>query len=259
MTTPIDEPWSEPSGTASFGFKDVPIHDKTGMVREVFERVAGRYDLMNDVLSLGVHRVWKWAFADRINLQPGETLIDVAGGTGDIVRAVGDRRRKLPDQAAPRIVMVDINPAMLAQARTRGLPDEVEVAVGNAEQLSFADQSFDAYSIAFGIRNVTDMDAALREAYRVLKPGGRFLCLEFSDINVPAIAGLYERYSMNAIPILGQWIAGDRDAYQYLVESIRRFPNAEDFAGRLRQAGFGMVDYMRFSAGAAAVHRGWRI
>ncbi len=263
MTDPdLDPSPLKDMGSASFGFRDVPAPEKAGLVRDVFERVAGRYDLMNDVMSLGVHRIWKKIFITRLNLRPGEALIDVAGGTGDISRlamAHAIAKSKVKSGPMPRIQLVDINEQMIRAGIARGHHDGIQWAVGDAEALGFADKSFDAYTIAFGIRNVTHLDMALAEARRVLKPGGRFLCLEFSDVNIPGLDAIYDAYSLNAIPRLGAWIAGDGPAYQYLVESIRRFPRAEDFAARIRSAGFANVSFTRLSGGIAAIHSGWRI
>jgi demethylmenaquinone methyltransferase / 2-methoxy-6-polyprenyl-1,4-benzoquinol methylase len=250
------------AGSASFGFREVPAAEKAGLVRSVFERVASRYDLMNDVMSLGVHRIWKKIFITRLNLRPGEALIDVAGGTGDIARLAlaharyHARRNRGP---AAHVDLVDINEQMIRAGIARGDHAGISWSVGDAEKLGFGAKTFDAYTIAFGIRNVTHLDQALAEARRVLKPGGRFLCLEFSDVNVPGLDRFYDAYSLNAIPKLGAWIANDGPAYQYLVESIRRFPGAEDFAARIKAAGFANVGFNRLSGGIAAIHTGWRI
>ncbi len=246
------------AATASFGFSEVPRAQKARMVRDVFERVAGRYDLMNDVMSLGVHRIWKKIFITKLNLRPGEALIDVAGGTGDIARgALAHAARFKGDR--PFVALVDINEQMVRAGIDRGGNDGIAQAVGDAEALSFPDKTFDAYTIAFGIRNVTGLDRALSEARRVLKPGGRFFCLEFSDVTVPGLDAIYDTYSMHAIPKLGQVIAGDGPAYKYLVESIRRFPTADDFAGRIGKAGFKNVAFTRLTGGIAAIHSAWRI
>jgi len=249
---------SEPRAT--FGFKDVDPAEKAGLVRGVFDRVASRYDLMNDVMSGGVHRLWKDMTAARLNPQPGETVVDCAGGTGDIAErlarmARGAQKRRGGDD--PRILVVDYNAEMIAAGRARGLDPAIAWSVGDAQRLPLRDASADAYVIGFGIRNVTDIAAALREARRVLKPGGRFLCLEFSRPVAPSLARLYDAYSFKVIPAMGRLVAGDRDSYQYLVESIRRFPEQERFAGMIREAGFARVGYTNFTGGVAALHHGW--
>jgi demethylmenaquinone methyltransferase/2-methoxy-6-polyprenyl-1,4-benzoquinol methylase len=244
---------SEAEDTTSFGFREVPAAEKAGMVREVFANVAPRYDLMNDVMSLGVHRIWKRLFLDRLGLRDSERLVDVAGGTGDIARGALSRAPKA------EVTLVDVNLDMIVAGRTRPQAEAIDWVTGDAERLPFADKSFDAYTIAFGIRNVTGLDAALSEARRVLKRGGRFYCLEFSTVTVPGLDALYDFYSFKAIPRLGQAITKNRGAYEYLVESIRRFPNAENFAKRIRAQGFANVTWTRLSGGIAAIHGGWRI
>jgi demethylmenaquinone methyltransferase/2-methoxy-6-polyprenyl-1,4-benzoquinol methylase len=248
------------SGTrATFGFQDVDPAAKPGLVRGVFDRVAGRYDLMNDLMSGGVHRLWKDATAARLNPQPGETIVDCAGGTGDIARRVARlaRRARLrrggPDA---KVVIVDYNAEMIAAGREKGSEPEIAWAVGDAQRLPLPDASAEAYVIAFGIRNVTDVAAALREARRVLKPGGRFLCLEFSRPTTEALRKAYDAYSFKVIPEIGRRVAGDRDAYQYLVESIRRFPDQKRFAAMIGEAGFKFVDVTNFAGGVAALHTG---
>ena len=244
---------------ASFGFQDVDPQAKPGLVRGVFDRVATRYDLMNDLMSAGVHRLWKDAVAARLNPQPGEMIVDCAGGTGDIASRVARMARRAqlrrggPDA---QVVIVDYNAEMIAAGRERGFEPEITWAVGDAQRLPLPDAGADAYSIAFGIRNVTDIPAALREARRVLKPGGRFLCLEFSRPITEALQKVYDAYSFKVIPEVGARVAGDRDAYQYLVESIRRFPDQRRFAGMMEQAGFSRVDYTNFTGGVAALHTG---
>jgi demethylmenaquinone methyltransferase/2-methoxy-6-polyprenyl-1,4-benzoquinol methylase len=239
-----------------FGDRPVDPSEKTGLVRGVFDRVAGRYDLMNDLMSAGVHRAWKARFIRDLNPRPHETLLDVASGTGDI--ATGWRRA-----GGGPALLCDINEAMLSQGRDRvidhGRISGMSWAVGNAEQLPFPDRSFDAYTIAFGLRNVTDIDAALNEARRVLKPGGRFFCLEFSHVAIPPLKKFYDFYSNAVIPRLGAIVAQDRDSYVYLVESIRRFPTQEALIGRIEHAGFAFGSYRNLSAGIAAIHRGRRI
>ena len=248
--------------SATFGFRDVDPREKPGLVRGVFDRVASRYDLMNDVMSAGVHRLWKDATAARLNPQPGETIIDCAGGTGDMARRFADlarraRQRRGGDDA--RILVVDYNAEMIAAGRSRGLSPEIAWAVGDAQGLPLPDGCADAYVISFGIRNVTDIPAALREARRVLKPGGRFLCLEFSRPPAPALARLYDAYSFRVIPFMGEQIAGDRESYQYLVESIRRFPDQKTFQSMIEAAGFRRAGYTNFTGGVAALHHGWAV
>lgn len=246
--------------SATFGFRDVDPREKPGLVRGVFDRVASRYDLMNDVMSAGVHRLWKDATAARLNPQPGETIIDCAGGTGDMARRFADLARRARDRRGgddARILVVDYNAEMIAAGRARGLEPEINWAVGDAQRLPLPDACADAYVISFGIRNVTEIPAALREARRVLKPGGRFLCLEFSRPPAPALARLYDAYSFKVIPFMGERIAGDRDSYQYLVESIRRFPDQKTFQGMIEAAGFRRAGYTNFTGGVAALHHGW--
>jgi demethylmenaquinone methyltransferase/2-methoxy-6-polyprenyl-1,4-benzoquinol methylase len=247
---------------ASFGFKDVDPADKPGLVRGVFDRVARRYDIMNDVMSVGVHRLWKDAVAARLNPQPGETIVDCAGGTGDLAfrfakMARAAQLRRGGDDA--KIMVIDYNAEMIAAGRERGPPPEVVWAVGDAQALPLPDACADAYVIAFGIRNVTDIDQALREARRVLKPGGRFLCLEFSRPVTEALRKAYDLYSFKVIPQVGEWVAHDREAYQYLVESIRRFPDQARFAEMMTRAGFGRVGWTNFTGGVAALHQGWAL
>lgn len=247
------------TGPATFGFRDVDPAAKPGLVRGVFDRVAGRYDLMNDLMSAGVHRVWKDATAARLNPQPGETIVDCAGGTGDMARryarmAHRAQLRRGGDDA--RIVVVDYNAEMIGAGIEKGSEPEIVWAVGDAQGLPLPDACADAYSIAFGIRNVTRIEAALAEARRVLKPGGRFLCLEFSRPTAAAFRKLYDAYSFKVIPAIGEKVAGDRASYQYLVESIRRFPDQETFAQMIKDAGFSRVEFSNFSGGVAALHTG---
>lgn len=246
--------------SATFGFRDVDPREKPGLVRGVFDRVASRYDLMNDVMSAGVHRLWKDATAARLNPQPGETIIDCAGGTGDMARRFADLARRARDRRGgddARILVVDYNAEMIAAGRARGLEPEIDWAVGDAQRLPLPDACADAYVISFGIRNVTEIPAALREARRVLKPGGRFLCLEFSRPPAPALARLYDAYSFKVIPFMGEQVAGDRESYQYLVESIRRFPDQKTFQAMIETAGFRRAGYTNFTGGVAALHHGW--
>ena len=248
--------------SASFGFRDVDAREKAGMVRGVFDRVASRYDLMNDVMSVGVHRVWKDMVADRLNPQPGERIIDCAGGTGDIAERLAKksraakRRRGGPDA---EILVIDYNAEMVAAGVKRGLSREIAWSVGDAQRLPLPDACADAYVISFGIRNVTDVQQALNEARRVLKPGGRFLCLEFSQPPAPALKNLYDAYSFKFIPAMGELVAKDRASYQYLVESIRRFPDQETFLSMIQKAGFSKAGYTNFTGGVAALHHGWAL
>jgi demethylmenaquinone methyltransferase/2-methoxy-6-polyprenyl-1,4-benzoquinol methylase len=230
-------------------------------VRRVFSSVAPRYDLMNDLMSAGVHRLWKAALVARVNPRPGEALIDVAGGTGDIARRclrradAAPRARLLPPT---RAIVCDPSEEMLAAGARRSGPRLLTVAA-EAEALPFEDAAFDAYMIAFGVRNTSDMRLALAEAFRVLKRGGRFFCLEFSHPLTDGLQTLYDAYSRTVIPWLGEVVAGDRDAYEYLVDSIRKFPPQAEFARRIEAAGFARVAYENLSAGVVAIHSGWRL
>jgi len=247
---------------ASFGFQDVDPAEKPGLVRGVFDRVARRYDLMNDLMSAGVHRIWKDMVAARLNPRPGETIIDCAGGTGDMAIRFARLARRAQLRAGgedARIFVVDYNAEMVAAGRERGGAPEIAWSVGDAQRLPLPDACADAYVIAFGIRNVTDISAALGEARRVLKPGGRFLCLEFSRPVTDPLRAAYDAYSFKVIPRVGQWVAGDREAYQYLVESIRRFPEQARFAQLMREAGFDQVGWTNFTGGVAALHQGWAL
>lgn len=239
-----------------FGFRDVASADKAGLVRDVFTSVAGRYDLMNDLMSGGIHRLWKDAALDWLAPRPDQHLLDVAGGTGDIAF-------RFLERGGGQVTVCDINADMIAAGQARAsdrlLGDKVRWALGDAENLPFPARSMDRYTIAFGLRNVTDIDRALAEAYRVLKLGGRFLCLEFSQVENPVLAQLYDRFSFNVLPAIGARVAGDRDAYQYLVESIRRFPPQEALAARLRAEGFERVQVRNLSGGIAALHSAWRL
>ena len=248
--------------SAPFGYRDVAPAEKAGLVRGVFDRVARRYDLMNDLMSLGAHRLWKDAAAARLNPQPGELIVDCAGGTGDLARrfarlgrAAADRRGGEP----ARIVVVDCNAEMVSAGRARGAEAQILWAVGDAERLPLADASADAYAIGFGLRNVTDIPRALAEARRVLKPGGRFLCLEFSKVGAAALRRLYDAYSFELIPRVGQRVAGDGEAYRYLVESIRRFPDQRALAGLMASAGLARVTFTNLTGGVVALHQGWAI
>ena len=243
--------------SATFGFRDVDASQKAGLVRGVFDRVAGRYDLMNDLMSAGVHRLWKDAAAARLNPQPGETIVDCAGGTGDMARRLARLTRRVQARrggADASIFVVDYNAEMIAAGRERGAMPEITWTVGDAQALPLPDAMADAYVISFGIRNVTDIPGALSEARRVLKPGGRFLCLEFSRPVTEALQAAYDAYSLKVIPEIGARVVGDRAAYQYLVESIRRFPDQRKFAAMIGEAGFSQVGWTNFTAGVAALH-----
>lgn len=250
-------------GRSSFGFREVAEDERQNLVNEVFARSARNYDLMNDLMSGGLHRLWKsdfltWLSPPREGSARPFRLLDVAGGTGDV--AMSFARMTGPRATA---VICDISPEMLEVGRRRvreaGFAERVQLIEGNAEALPFPDRSFDAYTIAFGIRNVTHIDKALSEAFRVLKIGGRFLCLEFSEVDVPGLDRLYDLHSFEVIPRLGEVVAGDRASYQYLVESIRKFPNQERFAAMIRIAGFERVSYRNLTGGIAAMHSGWKV
>ena len=249
------------SPDVAFGFRRVGESDKQGLVNEVFAKAAKRYDQMNDLMSAGLHRLWKDDLVTWLSPPRGETpfqVLDVAGGTGDvafrIVRAGGRNTR---------VTIADISPEMVAEGRARagaeGFHDTCRFTVGNAEQLAFPDKTFDAYTIAFGIRNVIHIDRTLAEAYRVLKSGGRFLCLEFSRVDVPLLDKIYDAYSFTVIPAVGKVVTGDGQPYRYLVESIRTFPPQESFKGMIEHAGFVRVSYRNLTGGVVAIHSGWRI
>ncbi len=245
--------------TASFGYRQVPEDEKEGLVREVFSSVAKRYDLMNDLMSGGVHRIWKDAMVEWLNPQPGWCVVDVAGGTGDIAFRIAEAVRAKGEAA---ITVCDINQDMLNEGVRRAAEKgegAIEWACGSAEALPFPDAQFDAYTIAFGIRNVTHIDKALEEARRVLKPGGRFLCLEFSRVEAPILDDLYERFSFSVLPKLGEWVAQDAESYRYLAESIRKFPPQAKFAKMIEKAGLSRVKVRNLSGGIAALHSAWRI
>jgi len=250
-----------PDNSTHFGYREVSPGEKQGLVNEVFHNVAKRYDLMNDLMSGGLHRVWKNLMIETLNPPRGQApfrMLDVAGGTGDI----SFRAAKV---AGPHFhsTVCDINTDMLSVGRERaqaqGLEDRVDFIEGNAEALAFTDTSFDAYTIAFGIRNVPQIPLALREAYRVLKPGSRFLCLEFSAVTMPGLDTIYDLFSFNVIPQIGKAVTGDAESYRYLVESIRQFPKPETFAEMIREAGFSRVTHEIFSGGIVALHSGWRL
>ncbi len=267
MTRPLDrdkDPESQSAGAerhgaTHFGFEEVAEAEKAPRVRGVFESVANRYDLMNDLMSGGVHRLWKTAMIDWLNPRPGMTLLDVAGGTGDIALRVLERVG--PGEA--EVIVCDLTPEMIRVGRDRtldrGILEGPRWVCGDAEALPLADRSVDAYTIAFGLRNVTRIDAALDEARRVLRPGGRFLCLEFSRVVLPVLDRLYELYSFQVLPALGEWVTGDREAYRYLVESIRRFPPQGELDRMIAAAGLDRVRHRNLTGGVAALHSAWRI
>jgi demethylmenaquinone methyltransferase/2-methoxy-6-polyprenyl-1,4-benzoquinol methylase len=243
--------------TTHFGFQTVDEGEKAGMVHGVFSRVASKYDVMNDLMSMGVHRLWKDAMMDWLAPRRDQRLLDVAGGTGDVAFRF---LKRAPGSTA---TVCDMTESMLVEGRKRAeaedMADRLDWVVGDAMALPFADNSFDVYTISFGIRNVTRIEDALREAYRVLRPGGRLMVLEFSQIPNDMLQWLYDRYSFNVIPVMGQLVANDRDSYQYLVESIRKFPPQETFAEMIRDAGFENVSYRNLTMGVAALHSGWKI
>ncbi|PSC68960.1 2-methoxy-6-polyprenyl-1,4-benzoquinol mitochondrial [Micractinium conductrix] len=301
-----EEPPGHP-GTIDFGFQHVPREEKETLVGEVFTSVSSSYDVMNDLMSGGMHRVWKDRLVEKLRPRPGQRHLDVAGGTGDVAFRVLDAMRTAqygsagsahgggsfaaggaaaapaaageppaaggsaaggaaagPSQQLPAVTVCDINASMLAEGRrkaeARGIgPESVQWVEGNAEQLPFDSGVFDSYTVAFGIRNVTDRPAALREAHRVLRPGGRLLCLEFSKVVVPGMQQLYDLYSFNVIPQIGRVVAGDAASYQYLVESIRMFPDQESWAGMIEDAGFRGVDYENLTFGVVAIHSGFKL
>ena len=244
----------------SYGFKDVNEGEKQGLVNEVFHKVAKRYDIMNDVMSAGLHRAWKDGMVAALNprKEADYKVLDVAGGTGDIAfRIIEASHRKA------HATVLDINGSMLGvgeeRAKKKGLAENLTFVEANAESLPFEANTFDAYTIAFGIRNVPHIDVALSEAYRVLKRGGRLLVLEFSEVELPLLDRFYDAWSFNAIPQFGKMITGEAEPYQYLVESIRKFPNQEDFATMIRQAGFARVGFTNYTGGIAALHSGWKL
>ncbi len=256
---PSDAP---PGKTSSFGFRDVDATEKVRLVRGVFDSVASNYDLMNDLMSVGVHRLWKDAAAAKLNPRPGETILDVAGGTGDMARRYAKMARAAQQRRGGEdasVIVLDYNAEMIMAGVHKGGEPEMSWSVGDAMALPLPDDSVDAYSISFGIRNVADIPQALSEARRVLRPGGRFLCLEFSRPTTAAMRKAYDAWSFHAIPRIGEWVARDRDSYQYLVESIRRFPDQAAFKAMIEAAGFSRVTVTNLSGGVAAIHHGWAI
>lgn len=242
--------------SVDFGFRKVHASEKAPLVRDVFDNVASRYDLMNDVMSGGLHRLWKNNMISWLGPRAGMHIIDVAGGTGDIAM-------RLKSRADCHVTVADINHSMLEQGRNRAIDHNtmqgIDWLCADAEALPCPDNHFDAYTIAFGIRNVTHIDKALAEAFRVLKPGGRFLCLEFSAVHQPLLQKLYDAYSFKLIPQFGKWLTGSADSYQYLVESIRKFPDQEAFASMIRTAGFENVQYRNMTQGVVALHSGRKL
>lgn len=243
-------------GTTHFGFRTVGEGEKASLVRAVFDDVAPRYDLMNDLMSAGIHRLWKDAFIGWLRPRPHMSLLDVGGGTGDIAF-------RFRGKGGGPVVVCDINAEMLSVGRDRAVDrnfiEGISWVCGDAERLPIPDASVDAYTIAFCLRNVTHVDAALREARRVLKPGGRFMCLEFSRVIVPGLRALYDEYSFRVLPWVGEMVTGNRDAYQYLVESIRKFPDQEGLAAMMEEVGLEQVKVRNLSGGIAAIHSGWRL
>lgn len=249
---------SEAEDEVDFGYRRVRREEKARLVKDVFDRVVERYDLMNDLMSGGIHRLWKAELIDHLAPRPGQLLLDVAGGTGDIAERFLRRAG-----AGAGVIVCDINERMVRHGRDRAIDAGrlagIDWLAGDAERLPIKSASVDAYTIAFGLRNVTDITLALREARRVLKPGGRFLCLEFSPVDAPFLRQAYDLYSFVVLPGLGQLVAGDRDAYRYLAESIRRFPRQEALARLMREAGFDQVRFRNLTGGIAALHSGWRL
>jgi demethylmenaquinone methyltransferase/2-methoxy-6-polyprenyl-1,4-benzoquinol methylase len=258
--TEADRKDSPEEPKASFGFREVAAREKQPLVQGVFRSVANRYDLMNDLMSGGIHRLWKREMVAWLRPRPGQTHLDVAGGTGDIAFRIRDQVGA--GKAGP-IYVCDLTPEMLEVGRDRALDrgalSGLHWVCGDAQALPLPDRSMETYTIAFGLRNVTEIDRALAEARRVLKPGGRFLCLEFSHVVLPLFAEIYDRYSFSVLPWLGERVASDRDSYQYLVESIRRFPKQEELIARMEAAGLGTCSYRNLTGGIAALHSGWRL
>src|SRR5882724_10998944 len=255
-----DEDTSE---RASFGFRQVPEGEKASLIRAVFDSVAPRYDLMNDLMSAGIHRWWKAQMVAWLKPRPGQRLLDVAGGTGDIALRALPRLVPTGESGDGGAVVCDVSHSMLAIGRARALDQGVLTGIewlcADAERLPIADRSVDLYTIGFGLRNVTRIDAALAEARRVLKPGGHFLCLEFTPEITPLLQPLYDLYSFQIVPLLGQIVTGNRDAYGYLVDSIRRFPGQSELSAEIERAGFDQVRFRSLTGGVAALHSAWRL
>ncbi len=243
--------------TIDFGFTEVPLEDKVKHVKNVFDSVANNYDIMNDVMSMGVHRIWKRHTIELSGIRLGKTVLDLAGGTGDLTKAFAKRVGE-----NGRVVLADINENMVRVGRDKlidqGIIGNVDYSISNAEALNFADNSFDLVTIAFGLRNVTNKDKALEEIYRVLKPGGQLMILEFSKVSQPLLCKAYDFYSFNILPKMGKIIANDEDSYQYLAESIRKHPDQETLKQMMLTAGFDKAEYVNMSQGIVALHRGWK-
>ncbi|QCU89521.1 bifunctional demethylmenaquinone methyltransferase/2-methoxy-6-polyprenyl-1,4-benzoquinol methylase UbiE [Thiomicrorhabdus sediminis] len=248
---------SEQKKTIDFGFSEVPLEEKVKKVKGVFDSVAGNYDIMNDVMSMGIHRLWKRKTIELSGARSGQKVLDLAGGTGDLTKAFAKRVGQ-----SGQVVLADINESMVRVGRERlidaGIAGNVDYTITNAEALAFPDNSFDIATIAFGLRNVTNKDKALQELYRVLKPGGQLLVLEFSKVTQPALAKLYDFYSFNILPKMGKFIADDEASYQYLAESIRMHPDQETLKQMMLDAGFDKADYLNMNEGIVALHRGWK-
>jgi demethylmenaquinone methyltransferase/2-methoxy-6-polyprenyl-1,4-benzoquinol methylase len=255
MSTSTETKTEKP--TIDFGFKEVPVEEKVKHVKSVFDSVADKYDIMNDVMSLGIHRLWKRRTIELAGVRPGMQVLDLAGGTGDFTKAYAKRVGK-----TGKVVLADINESMVRVGRERlvneGIAGNVEYAITNAEALTFPDNTFDVVTIAFGLRNVTHKDKALAEIYRVLKPGGQALILEFSKVTQPVLAKFYDLYSFKLLPKMGKLIANDEESYQYLAESIRMHPDQETLKQMMLDAGFDKAEYLNMSEGIVALHRGWK-
>ncbi len=260
MMPKITKP-SSSNDKIDFGFQEVKVSEKTSKVQAIFSQVASKYDLMNDLMSLGIHRLWKETFIEKISLVNNAIILDVAGGTGDIGYRCA--RSLLNRDLKGRVIVLDLNEAMLRKGQRKENLSSADVSMdwvlSNAEQLPLPDNTFDVYTIAFGLRNITHLNAALQEAYRVLKPGGQFLCLEFSKVRAPLLKKFYDLYSFKIIPFIGKLIANNKNAYQYLVESIARFPSQEELSASLKAIGFEHVKYTNLSGGIATIHTGWKI
>ncbi len=248
---------SQNKQTIDFGFAEVPLEEKVKKVKGVFDSVSSNYDIMNDVMSMGVHRLWKRHTIELSGIRPGNVVLDLAGGTGDLTKAFAKRVGK-----TGRVVLADINESMVRVGRDRlinaGIAGNVEYTITNAEALAFPDNTFDVCTIAFGLRNVTNKDKALEELYRVLKPGGQLMILEFSKVTQPLFAKFYDFYSFNILPKMGKLIANDEDSYQYLAESIRMHPDQDTLKQMMLNAGFDKAEYLNMSEGIVALHRGWK-
>ncbi len=244
--------------TIDFGFTEVPIEEKVAKVKGVFDSVASNYDIMNDVMSMGIHRLWKRHTIELSGIRPGHVVLDLAGGTGDLTKAFSKRVGK-----TGKVVLADINESMVRVGRDRltdeGIINNVNYTISNAEALNFADNTFDLVTMAFGLRNVTNKDKALEEIYRVLKPGGQLMVLEFSKVTQPLMAKAYDFYSFNILPKMGKLIANDEESYQYLAESIRMHPDQDTLKGMMLTAGFDKAEYINMNNGIVALHRGWKV